>query len=89
MSPLPGLLTSDTPTTTGTCNVPSAMWPALFTIAFAPRPRPAASPASRASAIVPPFRVSAFAATLIPSGSASDAATRYRNTSRLVPVPRA
>ena len=54
-------------------------------IAFVPSPRLAAVVPSRASLIDPLFSVSAFAATLIPSLSLSDACTVYRKV-RVVAV---
>ena len=55
--------------------LPFTLCAALFDTAFAPRPKPAAVAPSRASAIPPPFSVSAPAPMLIPSESLSVAAT--------------
>ena len=63
------------PGAAGVARLPFTLWAALFEMAFAPRPRPAAVAPSRASAIAPPFRVSAAVPMLIPSASLSAAAT--------------
>ena len=74
-----------TPVTSG--GPPSTLWLALFSIAFVPSPRLAATVPSRASLIDPLFSVSAVAPMLIPSVSASAFTTVYWKVKLSVPEP--
>ena len=69
----PASLAITTASTAGTVVAPSTLWAAAFAIAFAPSPSAAFVPVPLR--IVPPFSVSAPAATLIPPLSASVART--------------
>ena len=80
MSPTGGAAT-DNPTTPGGPWLPSTLCAAAFDTAVAPSPSAAATAPGRTSAIVPPFSVSALAAMLIPTVSASPGRTAYPNTS--------
>ena len=75
MSPLAGALEMEAEFTVAVATLPSTMWSPSLVIAFVPSPRLAATAASRASLIFPPFNPRALAPTLIPSVSLSAACT--------------
>ena len=85
MSPLAGALAIVSAVGAGVVAGPFTWCPALFAMAWLPRPRVALVPA--ALWIVPLFNASALAATLMPLASTSLAVTAYSNVSVLVPLP--
>ena len=85
MSPLAGELLIATAVTAGTVVAPLTLWPVELLTMCVPKPSAAFVPAELRS--VPPFSVSAVAATLMPSESASVASTSYSNVKVLVVLP--